>query len=135
MRAKQTDIDMAPQFDRAEVILAEAGMHPVMAHAVIEFARYGERHGARSAKPQRSSERRDASSSGALLTTRQAARRLGVSDKQIYRLVAQGRLRNHLFGRHHRFESRDLDALVAESSSLGRLVRTARVTDEDRRAA
>ena len=134
MSAYKSDIDMAPQFDHAEAILVRSGMHPVMAHAVIEFARYGERHGtcgivAASIVEANGPEQAD------LLTTRQAAMRLGVSDKQIYRLVLQGRLRNHVFGRQHRFAIRDLDALIEQTSAGARAARTARIAHAECRAA
>lgn len=134
MSANKSDIDMAPQFDLAEAILARSGMHPVMAHSVIEFARYGERHGTCAIATASSVEASGAESVD-LLTTRQAAMRLGVSDKQIYRLVLQGRLRNHVFGRQHRFAIRDLDALIQQTSSSARATRMSRLMHEERRAA
>jgi excisionase family DNA binding protein len=125
---------MTTQFDRAESILVQSGMHPVMARAVIEFARYGERHGDR--ETARLAPRHDTHGEpDDLLTTRQAAMRLGVSDKQIYRLVMQGRLRNHVFGRQHRFKVRDLDALVEVTNAGSRTARAARLARDERRAA
>jgi excisionase family DNA binding protein len=130
--AYKPDIDMTRQFDRAEAILAKSGMHPVMARAVIEFARYGERHGACGPAVRND---HGSTESDDLLTTRQAATRIGVSDKQIYRLVQQGRLRSHVFGRLHRFATADLDALIRASSTSARTARMARLADDEQRTA
>ena len=122
MATVKTDIDMTPQFDRAESILVGAGMHPVMARAVIDFDRYGEQHG-RIETTTRASTGGAADSPDALLTTRQAAGRLSVSEKQIYRLVSRGLLRSHSFGRRHRFRAKDIATFVEATGSAARTLR------------
>ena len=133
MATAKTDIDMTPQFDRAESILAGAGMHPVMARAVIDFARCGERHG-RDESTTRVRSGRAAEQPDALLTTRQAAGRLGVSEKQIYRLVSRGLICSQSFGRRHRFRAKDLDAFIETTGRAARTLRT-RSYLSDRHAA
>lgn len=125
MSTNKSDIEMSRQFDLAEAILARSGMHPVMAHAVIDFARYGEQHVACGSGTHHGHEA-TVSAIHQFMSTRQAAVRLGVSEKQVYRLVASGRLRGSRVGRHYRFSSAALDALLKANSDGERTTRAAR---------
>ena len=125
---------MRPFFDDAEEVLIRSRMHPVMAHAVIEFARIGANLPRKDCAAAPSTGDGELQS-GDLLTTQQAARRLGVSEKQVYRLVSQGRVRSYVFSRRHRFRVRDLDALIERSTPGVRIANAARIAADERRAA
>lgn len=126
MTSPDTGIDLGKLFERCEEILARE-IHPIMAGAVMEFARHGAAVGRRFQDVDGEADE--------LLTTRLAAQRLHVSEKQIYRLVADGSLRSHVFGRRHRFRTQDLDALVAAASAGARRVRAAQDEAGGRRPA
>lgn len=133
MKRRQVDIDMKPYFEDAERILAASQMHPVMAEAIIQFARIGAGTYDTRDRSIRATQRADVD--GELLSTRQAARRLGVSEKQVYRLLARGQLRSYGIGRRHHFRLAELDTLIDRSSNAARETHRARRAFEDRNAA
>lgn len=133
MKRRQIDIDMKPYFEDAEAILAASDMHPVMAAAIMQFARLGAGTDLVDLLVLQQSPSANVRSD--LLSTRQAADRLGISEKQVYRLLSRGRLASYGVGRQHRFRIADLDALISQSRSATRLTRSARTDFEERRAA
>lgn len=52
-----------------------------------------------------------------LLSDREAAKRLGVSDRMVWKLVSQGRLRKVSVGSAARFEPAELDRFIAANGS------------------
>lgn len=121
-----TAIDLTPLLDDAEHILATAMPQPI-ARAIIDLAR--------SATTTTHQPARAPLAGDDLLTTREAAERLRVSEKQIYRLVAQGRLRRHGIGRRHTFYATDIADLLARSDPATLTTRAARLAAENHRAA
>lgn len=128
-----TATSLAPLLDDAERILA-TGMPPAIARAIIDLARRGADISADIAAPRRAATT-DCADAVDLLTTREAADRLRVSEKQIYRLVSQGRLKRYGFGRQHKFHATDLADLLARSAPGALATRAARLAHEDRRAS
>lgn len=106
--------NLAPLLDDAERILA-TDMPPEIARAIIDLARRGAAIDREFATPDRTVAM-DSADGGDLLTTREAADRLRVSEKQIYRLVSQGRLKRYGVGRQHKFHATDLADLLARSA-------------------
>lgn len=122
-------------FDHAEAILV-AGMPAPIARAIIDLARAGAAAPDRADKRVRAHELAD--DRDELLTTREAAEQLRVSDKQIYRLVEQGRLKRYGAGHAHRFRASDIAAVIAQQqgATSGRAAaRTARIRHDGDRAA
>lgn len=128
------DASFEPYFETAERLLTNADpvLHPVMGKAIAEFARLG---AGLPSKHVRVPETVDGPGADELLTTSQAARRLGVSDKHIYRLVHREQLRSYVVDRRHRFRASDIVALIDASSRGTRAVRAARQAADGRRAA
>lgn len=124
---------LAPLLDDAERILA-TGMPPAIARAIIDLARRGAGID-REITTRRKTVAMDSADGGDLLTTREAADRLRVSEKQIYRLVSQGRLKRYGVGRQHKFHATDLAELLARSAPGALATRAARLAHEDRRAS
>ena len=104
-------------FDHAEAILVDAMPAPI-ARAIIDLARVG------AAAPidadMRAHPHELADDHEPLITTREAAAQLRVSDKQVYRLVEQGRLKRYGAGHAHRFRASDISALLAMDTGSGR---------------
>ncbi len=119
-------IDLTPLLDDAERILATAMPQPI-ARAIIDLAR--------SATTTKHQPARAPHAGDELLTTREAAERLRVSEKQVYRFVTQGRIRSYGPGRTHRFRASDLSEFLARESEARSRVRAARRVNDDRRAA
>lgn len=129
-----TAASLAPLLDDAERILT-TGMPRAVARAIIDLARRGAGLDdaptvLRSTGAAPGSLDRDE-----LLTTREAAERLRVSEKQIYRLVSQGRLKRYGIGRQHKFHATDLADLLTRSTPASRATRAARLAHEERRAS
>lgn len=110
------DRELQKLFDNAEAILVE-GMPAPIARAIIELARAGAAApidpATRARTPELADDREE------LVTTREAAAQLRVSDKQIYRLVEQGRLKRYGAGHAHRFRASDITAILAEAQFDG----------------
>lgn len=123
---------LALLLDDAERILA-TGMPPAIARAIIDLARRGAAIDREFATP-RKTVAMGSTDDGDLLTTREAADRLRVSEKQIYRLVSQGRLKRYGVGRQHKFHATDLADLLARSAPGALATRAARLA-QDRRAS
>lgn len=131
--------DLQQVFNHAEeILISSSTMHPVMGHAVVEFARFGARLTRNEYDRRRcicGAHDSDPSPADGMLTTRETARRLRVSDKQVYRYVERGLLRSHRIGRHHRFAASDVVRLIESHSGGARLALAARLVDDERRAS
>jgi excisionase family DNA binding protein len=121
--------------DHAEAILTKSMPAPI-ARAIIDLARAGAASPTSDVATARMPELDD--DRDELLTTHEAAARLRVSHKQIYRLVEQGRLQRYGYGRHHRFRSSDITAVIAQQQgkeTTRAAVRAARMLHDGGHAA
>lgn len=134
MNPPASDISLASLLDEAETILART-MPPAIASAIIELARQGASMGTTNARATTTERAPGSEHDDELLTTREAADRLRVSEKQIYRLVAQGRLKRYGIGRSHKFRAVELAELFARSTDAARATRAARTAEQQRRAS
>lgn len=125
--------ELAPLFDHAEKILVAQMPEPI-ARAIIDLARRGTDL-PQPRTPSAPATQQAATEEPQFVTTREAAERLRVSEKQIYRLVEQGKLQRYGLGRRHRFQQSDIAALLVEQQSASSAVRAARLAAEARRAS
>ena len=126
MNAGTTNESLVGLLDEAERLLAQAWPAAV-ARAIVELARRG---ASLDATPQRRTQQVGAHDDSVMLTTREVAAQLRVSEKQVYRLVHQGRLKRYGLGRSHRFRAPDIAALLRTSTDSVRAVRVAREAHE-----
>lgn len=134
MNPRPPALSLTTLLDEAEVVLARA-MPPTIARAIIELARQGASLSEGGSQVSASPRGVPGAQPDELLTTREAAGRLRVSEKQIYRLVTQGRLKRYGIGRSHKFRAAEVAELLARTTDASRAARAARTTHEQRSAS